>query len=195
MKAFTRRNKLKNLAAIVVSVLFLSGCCPTYNFSVPNVAPSPQKINADINGLTILYGMPDPDQPIQIIDNLSKEEQSKEIIPAWGIALRDAVKKSDLFDKSAKRKVSLVATILEIDVPFIGFDITTHVVANYKLIDNGTDTTLYDDTVKSKATVQFNYAFRAYTRAIESINRAVQKNISTFITNIKNHNPLIPNIK
>lgn len=183
---------MKNLVTILTLALSLPGCAPRFNFSVPDIVPSKQKINTDLENMTIFYGATDTAVPVVIIkvDELSKEQLSQEVIPAWGIALRDGIKRSELFDKSARKKVNLSVEIKEIDTPFFGVNFTTYVLANYKLIDKANNATLYDEDIKSEATVPWNYSFTAQKRATESINRAVQKNISTFIYNIQSHKPL-----
>ncbi|OJW47178.1 MAG: hypothetical protein BGO67_03630 [Alphaproteobacteria bacterium 41-28] len=183
---------MKNFLTLISFLLFLSGCThiPSYNFSVPDIVSSKQKVNADLKNITISYGEPDAVSVVSMrLDELSKEQLSQEVIPAWAVALYNALKRSELFDKSSEKKVNLSVSIQEINVPSFGIDFTTYVLANYKLNDIATNTTLYNDTVKSEETVPFNYSFAGYKRANESINRAVRKNISTFISNIQNHKP------
>lgn len=184
---------MKNFMPILSFFLFLSGCTPSYDFSVSNIAPSKQKINADLKNVAVSYGVPDSAVPWQLeessIKQLSEEQLSQEIISAWGVALSNALEKSELFDKSAEKKVNLYVSIQEIDVPLFGIDFTTYVLAIYKLIDIANNTPIYIDTVNSESTVSFNYSFAGHKRATESINRAVQKNISTFISNIQTRKP------
>jgi hypothetical protein len=186
---------MKKFFTFLSIILFLSGCTPSFNFSVPDIVPAKQRMNADLKSLSIFYGRPNPEIPIVVTFTLPKEistelkeKLTKEypVIIPWGFALEDALTRLKLFDKSATKKVNLTVTILAIDVPIIAADVTTRVLAEYKLTDKTTDAIFYNDTVKSEATVPFSYSFFAYERGVESINNAVQKNISTFISNIQN---------
>ena len=185
---------MKNFTTLLSFIILLSGCTPTidFDFSIPNVTPSKHKINAQLKSLSLSY--PDPqnpqkDIPLKIRGGEKGESETFSIITPWGIALRDALKHSEFFEKEAPKKVELEVTILEIIAPTIALNFTTTVTAKYTLIDRGTDAILYSDTVKSEATVFLSYAFTATTRAVESINQAIRKNIATFILNLKNASP------
>lgn len=182
---------MKKFLALLSIVSFLTACTPTFNFSLPEVAPAHHKMNADLKDVVIVPDEPGSVQPAMVIHSTELlKGDDQELIPAWGLALRDAVDRSKVFDKWAKKKVSLYLTIHEVDVPCMAIDFTTKVSATYKLVDNGTDATLFSDTVKTEATVPSSYAFRGYVRAVESITRAVKKNIETFLSHLKNYKPL-----
>jgi len=187
---------MRNFVSIIFFASFLSGCTPSFNFSVPDIVTSKQKINASLKDVTISYGDRKPTDPLILIqpDDFSKESLNQEIVPAWFIALCNALKKSKLFNKSAEKNVSLLVTVQEIDIPIFGIDFTTLILANYKLIDNSNNEVIYSDLVKSEETVEFSYSLIGQIRAVESVNRAVRRNISTFISNIQSHPPLLDSI-
>ena len=139
---------IKNFLTTISLMFFLSGCSPSFTFSTQDITPSKQIINLDLTEITVTTPSEEPSKIIRIED-CSKEEISSNVILSWGVALKDALKKSELFTKSATKKVNLLVTILEIDLPVFAADVTTKVSSNYKLIDNLTKTILYDDTVKT----------------------------------------------
>lgn len=178
---------MKNFVIIVSFAFLLSGCTPAYNFTVPDIVPSKHKINADLKALTVSYG----EGPVYIqIENLSKEEISQEFVPAWYIALVQAIAEAELFDESAEKKVKMIVEILELDIPFIGITFPTQVITSYKLIDDSNNTSIYSNVITTEGSVPYNYSFFGYKRGTESLNRAVRKNISTFISHIQTHKSL-----
>jgi hypothetical protein len=56
---------------------------------------------------------------------------------------------------------------------------------NYDLIEKANNKILYSILAESEETVPPSYSFLGYKRGIESINRAVRKNIRTFISDIQ----------
>jgi hypothetical protein len=181
---------MKNLVVLLAFASLLSGC-GSFNFSVCDIVPSKEKINASLDHATLSYGSPDSDEPAVDLDKLSKEQRTQDFVAAWGFALADALKTAELFDKSAEKKLRLSVEILDVDVPFVAANVTIDITTTYKLVDMATDTTIYSDTVKSDATVPWDYAFFGYKRANEAINRSGRKNISTFISNLQKHRLLI----
>ena len=176
----------KNFLTSFALIFLLSGCTPSFNFSTQDITLSQQKLNLDLTEITITIPSEEPLKTIKF-EECSKEDVSSNFIPSWGVSLVDALKKSKIFTRPTTKKVNLLVTILEIDMPFFATDVTTKVSSNYKLIDDVTKVTLYDDTVKTEATIPWNYSFFGYERGLESVNRAVQKNISTFISNLQKY--------
>ena len=75
-------------------------------------------------------------------DSLRKKGESQyshSVVTAWGVALHDAITQLSLFDKSAAKKVTLSLNIQIVDIPLIGSAFTSRVLANYQIIDRGTD--------------------------------------------------------
>jgi len=191
---------MKNFLSILSVVFLLSGCATSFNFTVQNVPQSEYKIHNNLKEICINPSKKDLNSPRKVTIEIPKDASLElhnnlaakyPVVVSWGTALKYATIRSNLFDKSADKKLSLLVDLIAIDIPCFGFSFTTHVEAEYKLVDNATDTILYNDTVKSKATIPLNYSFLGRKRALESINRAVQNNIYLFISNIQNNKPLL----
>jgi Tfp pilus assembly PilM family ATPase len=58
---------------------------------------------------------------------------------------------------------------------------STETAARYELVDRKTGDILYTQDIASKGDVPFDYAFAGVTRVRESVNRAVQNNITQFL--------------
>ena len=174
----------KNFIALGVSAILLSGCgqgVPPLNFSVPNVGPSKHRINAELKSTTVTIARPDEkkgDLPFGI----------EGIPPMWKESLEESINRMALFKDDAAKKVSLSVKILAIDVPAIGLDFTTTVSARYELLDRETGAIIYTETVESSGEVPADFAFMGIARARESINRAVQNNISKFLMAVETVN-------
>jgi len=178
---------MKNFLTLLSFLLFLSGCTRSYNFSVPDITPSKQKINVNLDSIAIDHGKYDPAKPITYIklEDFTDEEIAEDFLLAWAIALRDALKKSELFDELAERKLKLFVGIQDFDTPPFGVHFTTYVSTNYQFIDKTSNNIIYSDAVNSEGFVPFDYSFFGYKRSNEAINRAVQNNISTFISHLQ----------
>ncbi|HBV8116888.1 TPA: UDP-N-acetylglucosamine acyltransferase [Klebsiella oxytoca] len=77
--------------------------------------------------------------------------------------------------------VSLNVKVLAIDVPSFGMAMTTKAVARYEVINRSNGDIIYTQDIESTGTVPASYAFVGVVRARESINRAVQNNITQFL--------------
>ena len=181
---------MRHLVTIIVCFCMLTGCAPSYDFSLPDVKPANHKLNAEIKEISMFYGTTKFNDPSLYIKadrmmNKGESEYSRSVVTAWGMALHDAVKQLALFDKSGAKKVTLSLNIQEVHIPLVGASFTSRVLANYQIIDRGTDKILYNKTIESEGTVPWNYAYLARTRALESLTRAVQNNISSFVTHLK----------
>jgi PBP1b-binding outer membrane lipoprotein LpoB len=185
---------MKRLGVLVCVVLLLSGCAnqmPPLNFSVPNVGPSKHKINAELKALTVTLARPDEtkgEMPAGI----------ETITPMWKEALEEALNRMALFQDDASRKVSLSVKILAINLQPLGISFTTTVSARYELLDRATGAIIYSEQVDSSGTTPMDYAFLGVIRQRESINRAVQNNISKFLMAVETvqvNKPLFPGRK
>ncbi|MBA7934099.1 UDP-N-acetylglucosamine acyltransferase [Klebsiella sp. RHBSTW-00215] len=75
----------------------------------------------------------------------------------------------------------LFAPSLALDVPSFGMSMTTKAVARYEIINRSNGDIIYTQDIESTGTVPASYAFVGVVRARESINRAVQNNITQFL--------------
>lgn len=169
--------KIQNLFVAAVTVIILSGCgsIPPLNFSVPNVGVSQKKIDAEMKSMTVTIARPDEktgDLPLGM----------EQMVPQlWQTALTEALNKMAIFQDDATRKVNLSVKILKVDVPGAGFSFTTATAARYEIMDRKTGDLIFAQDISSTGTTPADFAFVGVARARESINRAVQNNITQFL--------------
>lgn len=156
--------------------LVLAGCAtpPPLNFSTPNVGYSETKIPAEVKSMTVTLARPD-----EAKGNIS---WGMEAIPQlWQEALQEALNRMAIFQDGADEKVNIAVKILGLDAPGAGFSMTTKAIARYEIIDRSNGDMIYTQEISSDGTVPMGYAYLGTTRARESINRAVQNNITQFL--------------
>lgn len=145
------------------------------NFSVPNVGVSQKKIDAELKSMTVTIARPEektgglPAGMEQVVP------------PLWQTALTEALNKMVVFQDDATKKVNLSVKILKLDVPSFAAGMTTQTAARYEIMDRKTGDLIYAQDIASTGEVPWDYAFEGLTRMRESINRAVQNNISQFL--------------
>ncbi|HBM7349398.1 TPA: UDP-N-acetylglucosamine acyltransferase [Klebsiella oxytoca] len=86
-----------------------------------------------------------------------------------------------IFKDNSANTVSLNVKVLAIDIPSFGMAMTTKAVARYEVINRSNGDIIYTQDIESTGTVPASYAFVGVVRARESINRAVQNNITQFL--------------
>ncbi|MBC3381800.1 UDP-N-acetylglucosamine acyltransferase [Serratia fonticola] len=86
-----------------------------------------------------------------------------------------------IFKDNSENKVSLSVKVLALDIPSFGVTFTTKTIARYELINRADGGIIYTQDISSVGTVSPGYAFAGIVRARESINRAVQNNITQFL--------------
>lgn len=155
----------------------LTGCqtAPPINFSVPNVGYSAKKIDAELKSMTVGIARAD-----EKTGNLPAGMEM--LVPQlWESSLKESVNRMSIFKDDAPTKLNLAVKILRLETPGAAFSFTTLAAARYELIDRKTGDIVYTQDIASTGTVPADYAFAGLTRARESINRAVQNNITQFL--------------
>jgi hypothetical protein len=99
----------------------------------------------------------------------------------WQTALIEALNKMTIFQDDATKKVNVSVKILKLNPPGAGASMTTETAARYEITDRKTGDIIFTQDIASSGTTPFDHAFLGVTRARESINRAVQNNISQFL--------------
>ena len=168
----------RSLSFVVLGLCFglLQGCAaPPMNFSVENVEPVHQKVEAELKSVNVMWGKSD-----ELVGSVPSDWNT-DITQAWTTALTDAVDRAAIFQDDASKKMTLSVRILELDPPGMGITMVTDTTARYDLIDRSTGKTVRSEVIKSKGEVPMGYSFYGYKRAVESINRSVQKNIEKFL--------------
>lgn len=164
------------IAAALAAVL-LSGCgsVPPLNFSVPNVGVSQKKIDAEMKSMTVTIARPDEktgELPVGM----------EQMVPQlWQTALTEALNKMAIFQDDATKKVNVSVKILKLALPGAGASMTTDTAARYEITDRKTGDIIFTQDISASGTTPFDYAFLGVARARESINRAVQNNITQFL--------------
>lgn len=173
-------NITKLLSASIVSIvaIFLSGCqsTPPLNFSVPNVGVTKHKIDAEVKSMTVTVARPDEKTGV-----IPAAISVANVPQLWQTALIEALNKMAIFQDDSPNKVNLSVKILNLDPPSFGASMTTSAAARYEISDRKTGSIIYTQDIASTGTTPFDYAFVGETRAQESINRAVQNNITHFL--------------
>lgn len=168
---------LGRFALLLVMLVVLGGCAanPPMNFSVPNVGVSQTKLDAEMKSLTVSLARPDEKK-----GDMPAWAESQ--VPAlWQTALVDALNHMTIFRDDASRKINLSVKVLALDVPSMGASFTTKTIARYEIIDRATGDIIYTQDIAASGTVPAGYAFVGAIRARESVNRAVQNNITQFL--------------
>ena len=180
--------KIYHLLVAAVTAVFLSGCgsIPPLNFSVPNVGVSQKKIDAEMKSMTVTIARPDEktgDLPASMGTTVPQ---------LWQTALTEAINKMAIFQDDATKKVNLSVKILKLQVPGAGFSFTTETAARYEIMDRKTGDLIFAQDISSSGTTPADYAFAGIARARESVNRAVQNNITQFLQSLETVDVLKP---
>jgi hypothetical protein len=171
---------MKKLAIAIGAATVLSACTPMpyLNFSVPNVAYSNHKLDADLKSMTVAVARPD--------EATGRIPSDTEGVPGlWRASIVESTNKMAIFKDDAQKKVNLSVTILKLEVPRVGLSMTTDVEARYEIQDRANGDIIYSQNISSSGTVPMEYAFRGAVRARESVNRAVRSNVSQFLQSLR----------
>lgn len=155
---------------------------PPFNFAPQFSRPSQSKIDADLRSVSVTLANPEETTGRMPADAAGAA-------PIWRDALQDAINKSALFDDDSHRRVNIVVKVLKVDIPDVGITFETAVDAHYQIIDRKDGAAIFDQVISSTGSVPPDWAFSGAIRRRESINRAVQNNIATFM-NVLYRSPL-----
>ncbi len=170
--------KIHHFVTVAIATVLLAGCgatIPPLNFSVPNVGVSQKKIDAEMKSMTVTIARPDEktgDLPVGM----------EQMVPQlWQTALTEALNKMTIFQDDATKKVNVSVKILKLNPPGAGASMTTETAARYEIMDRKTGDIIFTQDIASSGTTPFDHSFLGVARARESINRAVQNNITQFL--------------
>jgi len=176
---------------IFFTILCLSGCVPVLpplNFSVPNVGVTRNKIDAELKSLTVSVAR--PDEKTGLLPN-GIEHQVPEL---WSVAITEALNKMAVFQDDSTKKITISVKILKLAPQGLS-TITTETSARYEIIDRKNGDIIFTSDITSTGVTPGDYAFVGNVRLRESINRAVQNNISLFLQALDNvdiNKPMFP---
>lgn len=183
--------KIHHLLIAVVAAFLLAGCgsVPPLNFSVPNVGVSQRKIDAEMKSMTVTIARPDEktgDLPAGM----------EQMVPQlWQTALTESLNKMAIFQDDATKKVNISVKILKLEVPGAGASMTTTTAAKYEIIDRKTGDIIFTQDIASTGVTPWDHAYLGVARQRESINRAVQNNITQFLQALESvdaNKPMFP---
>lgn len=182
--------KFQHLFVAAITATILSGCgsIPPLNFSVPNVGVSDRKVDAEMKSLTVTVARPDEKTGKLDLKFASLDENGQggsagdQMVPQmWQTALTEALNKMVVFQDDATKKVNVSVKILKLDVPSSGVSFTTNTTARYEIMDRKTGDLIFSQDISSSGTTPADFAALGLARMRESINRAVQNNITQFL--------------
>lgn len=178
-------------AAVLAAVL--AGCAqpqvPPLNFSVPNVGLSARPLDAEIRSLTVTIGRPD-EQVGRVDWEYIDDTGGGAITAAWQNAMQEALDRTLIFRDGGLKKVSLAVKILRLELlmELFSYETTVETVARYEVIDRTNGDIMYTQEIAASGVVPFGYEgftldaeYASEVRIRESVNRAVQNNISLFL--------------
>lgn len=186
--------KVQHLLGAAITAFLLSGCgsLPPMNFSVPNVGLSHKKVDAELKSMTVTVARPDEktgdlDLMYAALDvNGQGGGMGDQMVPQmWQTALTEALNRMAIFQDDATKKVNLSVKILKLDVPGSGISFTTNTTARYEIMDRKTGDLIFTQDISSSGTTPIDFAFLGIARMRESINRAVQNNITQFLQTLE----------
>jgi hypothetical protein len=193
-----------NFKLISFAVLFsviLTGCqsLPPANFSVPNVGLSQKKIDAEMKSLTVTVARPDEKKGRLDFEMVTEDFNGGggalggQVVPQlWSTALTEALNSMAIFQDDSAKKVNLSVKVLKLEVPRGGISFTTDAIAKYEIMDRKTGDLIFSQEIASSGTTPMDFAFMGIARMRESINRAVQNNITQFLQALETVDPSKP---
>lgn len=177
--------KFLKITFLSVAAAFLQACAsvpnPPLNFTPTTVARAQTRHDAEVKTVSVTVAQAGDRKGKVIFAN----EYSKIIPDLWKSSLEDALNRKLAFTDSSSKKATLSVKIVEFVFPtHNGGTIptcTTKVTAIYQITEREGGSVLFEKEVPSKGVVPWNYASAVVTRLTESINRAVQENIQSFL--------------
>ena len=171
--------KFLRIALLSVAAAFLQACAtiPPLNFTPTTVARAQTRHAAEIKAVSVTVA--------QAGDKRAKidfrNEYSKIVPDLWKSSLEDALNRRLAFTDSSSKKVTLSVKIVEFSLPGAGATMTTKTMAIYQITERDGGAVLFEKEVPSRGVTPWNYAGSGAVRAMESVNRAVQESIQSFL--------------
>ena len=174
---------------ILFLLLLSSGCIRTkrlpVNFSAPNIGVSSTKLDAELKSLTISLARPDEaigKIEVPLVWCHGNFCPISLYVGVWKTALEEAFNRMAIFKDDSPKKVSLAVKILKFQVSEFP---ATHTSARYEIIDRSDGSIIFTTDISTSGEGPFNLDPLAEdvlgSRAVDGINRSVQKNIIQFL--------------
>ena len=180
---------------ILFLLLLSSGCIRTkrlpVNFSAPNIGVSSTKLDAELKSLTISVARPDEAtgeiRPSHLVHPRGEFQPYSISLYAglWKTALEEAFNRMAIFKDDSPKKVSLAVKILKFNNRPLFW--IAHTSARYEIIDRSDGSIIFTTDISTSGEGPFNLdpfcdlGCSMGSRAVDGINRSVQKNIIQFL--------------
>ena len=176
----------------ILFLLLLSSACTKrlpVNFSAPNIGVSSTKLDAELKSLTVSIARPDEAIGEIRVAHLARAYGEFQPYPLslytglWKTALEEAFNRMAIFKDDSPKKVSLAVKILKFQT--ISAFPVAHTSARYEIIDRSDGSIIFTTDISTSGEGPFNLDPLAEdvlgSRAVDGINRSVQKNIIQFL--------------
>lgn len=185
--------KFQHLFVAAITTVFLSGCgtIQPMNFSVPNVGLAQRKIDAEMKSMTVTVARFDEktgelDFKYANFGNPNKAFAEQMVPQQWHTALLESINAMAIFQDDATTKVNVSAKIRKLEINPLGFpDKVTTTEARYEITDRKTGDLIFTQNVTSIGVVNVSYSLNGPLCVRESVNRAVQNNITQFLQSLE----------
>jgi len=100
-----------------------------------------------------------------------------------------------IFKDDAKKKFSLSVKVTALNISKGGITMTSSATATYTIIDRSNGDVIYTRNISSEGITPLDFALIGAIRVRESVNRAVQNNITQFLQDLETINinkPMFP---
>lgn len=177
---------MNKFLATIMFCLTLTACSesvPPLDFTPSDVLPTGKKVNAGVKDISISFAKPQ-ERVGSIQVGFGGNQYESSFKSTFEDSLQEALIKSAIFNDYAKRKVLIVAKVMQLETPTVGLAFTTQMVVRYSLLDTSSGKLLFTRDIKTSGTVEMEYAFLGATRFSESRNRAVRASIEDFISSL-----------
>ena len=177
---------------ILFLLLLSSGCIGTkrlpVNFSAPNIGVSSTKLDAELKSLTISLARPDEaigKIEVPLVWCHGNFCPISLYVGVWKTALEEAFNRMAIFKDDSPKKVSLAVKILKFQT--ISAFPAAHTSARYEIIDRSDGSIIFTTDISTSGEGPFKLAplcdlgCSTGSRAVDGINRSVQKNIIQFL--------------
>ncbi len=160
---------------VCLTSLLVAGCVGAPPSFMPNLAEARVRIAGTIGTVSASV-----DPAAQAAGDVHMSYGSDKIPALWQRGLASAIGQSRLFDGSP-RVFDVNVTIYKMKPPRTGGTIETPARARYQLIDAGSHAVVFEAMIETVGHVGPDGNFLGVVRVRDSIDRAVQRNITQFV--------------
>jgi hypothetical protein len=169
--------RLLRLSPIVIFILII-GCAPTAQMD--DMVPEYNKNSSDVYSESLRKNI-----NIQSVSGGNTKGTSPVLDnESFYSALKQAMKNDGLYTNSGERDYVLNVTILHVEKPAFGFNMTVSTQIKYILKEPDSDDQLYDKNIRTSYTAKFSNTYSGSKRLRNAIEGAAKKNIGKFLADL-----------